>query len=220
MIDQIADGRADLVFDYIEEGHLATSKDGDGSKRASRAIAGAQCWSQRRFRGEPESLSAADVTRWCIAVPIEPARRTIRTRQDQAMAHVCSQSSKQVVPKKPFLLSSAFCTPRALLAGLSVQTIRPEWSRSAATVFVGNIMARTDGPRLWHETRSVLSPCAAGRGRHGWERYISLSRATREWDAVHRTIPAPGTMASPGPSEVRRLTFFLNRNFFHCHNAP
>ena len=31
MIDRIADGRTDLVFDYIAEGHPATSKDKDGT---------------------------------------------------------------------------------------------------------------------------------------------------------------------------------------------
>ena len=30
MIDRIADGRTDLVFDYIDEGRPATSRDGDG----------------------------------------------------------------------------------------------------------------------------------------------------------------------------------------------
>ena len=31
MIERIADGRTDLVFDYISEGHPATSKDGNGT---------------------------------------------------------------------------------------------------------------------------------------------------------------------------------------------
>src|ERR1700730_13942547 len=31
MIDRIADGRTDLVFDYLGEGHLATAKDSNGS---------------------------------------------------------------------------------------------------------------------------------------------------------------------------------------------
>src|ERR1700694_5782728 len=31
MIDRIADGRTDLVFDYLGEGHLATSKDSHGA---------------------------------------------------------------------------------------------------------------------------------------------------------------------------------------------
>jgi len=31
MIDRIADGRTDLVFDYLGEGHLATSKDSNGT---------------------------------------------------------------------------------------------------------------------------------------------------------------------------------------------
>ncbi len=31
MIDRIADGRTDLVFDYVNEGHPATSKDRDGT---------------------------------------------------------------------------------------------------------------------------------------------------------------------------------------------
>jgi ankyrin repeat protein len=31
VIDRIADGRTDLVFDYIGEGHPATSKDGNGT---------------------------------------------------------------------------------------------------------------------------------------------------------------------------------------------
>ncbi len=31
MIDRIADGRTDLVFDYLGEGHLATSKDRNGT---------------------------------------------------------------------------------------------------------------------------------------------------------------------------------------------
>jgi uncharacterized protein len=31
MIDRIADGRTDLVFDYLSEGHLATSKDSNGT---------------------------------------------------------------------------------------------------------------------------------------------------------------------------------------------
>ena len=31
MIDRIADGRTDLVFDYVGEGHLATSKDSNGA---------------------------------------------------------------------------------------------------------------------------------------------------------------------------------------------
>jgi uncharacterized protein len=31
VIDRIADGRTDLAFDYISEGHLATSKDGNGT---------------------------------------------------------------------------------------------------------------------------------------------------------------------------------------------
>ena len=35
------------------------------------------------------------------------------------------------------------------------QTIRPESSRFAANPFVRNIIARTDGPHFWHETRSV-----------------------------------------------------------------
>jgi hypothetical protein len=31
VIDRIADGRTDLVFDYLGEGHPATSKDGHGA---------------------------------------------------------------------------------------------------------------------------------------------------------------------------------------------
>ncbi len=31
MIDRIAYGRTDLVFDYLGEGHLATSKDSNGT---------------------------------------------------------------------------------------------------------------------------------------------------------------------------------------------
>ncbi len=87
---------------------------------------------RRRFRGEPDCslrrMSRAGASLLRLNQDAAPSGLD----RAQAPPHVRLPSSKQVVP-----------------AGHSIQTIGPESSRSAATPFVGNIMARTDGPRFW-----------------------------------------------------------------------